>query len=322
MEPAMSDEPTGPPMTDNAFLGPWQGGARDPTFAGALSFMRRRYSRALDDVDTVVWGVPYDAATSNRPGSRFGPQAIRRASAIFDGDPQFPSGLDPFADMTVVDWGDCPFDYRRPQDVPGIIEQQAADILSHGCHLVTLGGDHSITLPLLRAHAAAHGPLALVQFDAHQDTWSDVGGGSHGSFVTTAEAEGLIDTSHSIQIGIRTVAPDDFGIEIVDAYEARELGVSGLIRRIRERVGMVPAYLSFDIDSLDPAFAPGTGTPVAGGLSSADALMTLWGLRMLDWRGMDVVEVSPPYDHADITAIAAATVVQHYLQIRAEGGGG
>lgn len=308
-----------PRPTDNAFLGPLDGGSLEPTYSGALSFMRRRYSRDLSAADVVVWGVPFDCATSNRPGARFGPQALRRASAIFDGDPQFPSGLDPFEALSVIDWGDCSFDYRRLDQVHGLVEAQAAEIVAAGCHLVTLGGDHSITLPLLRAHVAEHGPLALVQFDAHQDTWEDDGEGvSHGTFVTRAEMEGLIDCSRSIQIGIRTVAPDDFGIAIVDAYEARGLGVAGIAQRIRERVGEGPAYLSFDIDALDPAFAPGTGTPVAGGLSSAEALMVLWSLRDIDWRGMDLVEVAPPYDHADITAIAGATVVQHYLQILAE----
>ncbi|GGC71475.1 agmatinase [Chelatococcus reniformis] len=310
-------DPIDPRRSDNAFLGALTGGSSEPTFSGALSFMRRRYSRDLGGVDAVVWGVPFDCATSNRPGTRFGPQAIRRASAIFDGDPQFPSALDPFVHMVVVDWGDCAFDYRRLGDVELLIERQAGDIVAAGCHLITLGGDHSITLPLLRAHVATHGPLAVVQFDAHQDTWEDIGTLSHGSFVTAATEEGLIDTARSIQIGVRTTAPTDCGFAVIDAYEAQALGAPGLIRRIVERVGEGGAYLSFDIDALDPAFAPGTGTPVAGGLSSAQALMTLWGLRELAWRGMDVVEVSPPYDHADITAIAAATVVQHYLQILA-----
>lgn len=291
----------------------------EPTFSGALSFMRRRYSRDLGAADTVVWGVPFDSSTSNRPGARFGPQAIRRASAIFDGDPQFPSGLDPFAALTVIDWGDCFIDYMHLAEVPTAIERQARAILDEGCHLITLGGDHFVTLPLLRAHAAIHGPLGLVQLDAHQDTWEDDGAGiSHGTFVTRAETEGLIDPSRSIQIGIRTVAPDDFGLEIVDAYEARALGPEGIAERIKARVGAGPAYLSVDIDVLDPAFAPGTGTPVAGGFVSADALMALWAVRALDWRGMDVVEVSPPYDHADITAVAAAAFVQHYLQMLAE----
>lgn len=317
-----SDDPIRPRPTDNAVLGPLRGGSLEPTYGGILSFMRRRLTRDLHDADVVVWGVPFDSATSNRPGARFGPQAIRRASAIFDGDPQFPSGLDPFAALAVVDYGDCSFDYSRIADVPRLIEAQAREILDEGCHLVTLGGDHFVTLPLLRAHAALHGPLALVHFDAHQDTWEDDGTKiSHGSFVTVAEAEGLIDTARSIQIGIRTVAPDDFGIEIIDAYEAQALGPAGIAERVRERVGTAPAYLTFDIDVLDPAFAPGTGTPVSGGLSSADALMTLWGIRALDWRGMDVVEVAPPYDHADMTAIAASTVVQHYMQILAERAG-
>ena len=317
-EAALTDDPIRPRATDNAFLGELRGGSHEPTYSGALSFMRRRFSRDIEDVDVVIWGVPFDSATSNRPGARFGPQALRRASAIFDGDPQFPSGLDPFDTLAVVDWGDCSFDYRHLDQVPGLIEAQAVEILAAGAHLVTLGGDHSITLPLLRAHAIQHGPLALVQFDAHQDTWDGGGGQSHGAFVTQAEAEGLIDTGRSIQIGIRTVAPDDFGIEIIDAYEARGLGAAGVAARGRERGGGAPAYLSFDIDALDPAFAPGTGTPVAGGLTSIDALIALWSLRDLDWRGVDVVEVSPPYDHADITAIAGSTIIQHYLQILAE----
>lgn len=307
------------PAIDNAFRGPLRGGAADPTFAGALSFMRRRYSRDLVGVDAVVWGVPFDCATSNRPGARFGPQAIRRASAIFDGDPQYPSGRDPFTAMTVVDRGDCWIDHGDVAAVPGLIEREADEILASGAQLLTLGGDHFVTLPLLRAHARRHGPLALVQFDAHQDTWDDGAGRvSHGSFVTTAIREGLIRADRSIQVGIRTVAPRDCGIAIVDAYAVHERGVAAVAQAIRERVAGVPAYLTFDIDALDPAFAPGTGTPVSGGLSSAQALMLMRAIAGLDWRGMDVVEVAPAYDHADITAIAASTVVQHYLQGLAE----
>ena len=307
------------PAIDNAFRGPLRGGAADPTFAGALSFMRRRYSRDLAGIDAVVWGVPFDCATSNRPGARFGPQAVRRASAIFDGDPQYPSGQDPFAAMSVVDFGDCWIDHGDLDAVPGIVERDAATVLASGAHLLTLGGDHFVTLPLLRAHARRHGPLALVQFDAHQDTWDDGGGTrvSHGSFVATAVREGLIVPQRSVQVGIRTVAPQDCGIAIVDAYAVHANGIAAVAAAVRERVGDAPAYLTFDIDVLDPAFAPGTGTPVAGGLSSAQALMLMRALGDLDWRGMDVVEVAPAYDHADITAIAAATVVQHYLQVLA-----
>jgi agmatinase len=280
--------------------------------------MRRRYSRDFAAADVVVWGVPFDQAVTNRPGARFGPQAIRRASAIFDGDPQYPSGLDPFARLRVIDAGDALFDVGYPSSVAPAIAAQVAQMLDSGCHLVTLGGDHFITLPLLRAHVRRHGPLALVQFDAHQDTWPDAGDRlSHGTFVTRAVAEGLIDPARSIQIGIRTVAPENFGIAIVDGYTAAGLTPAGLAQAVRERVGRGPAYLTVDIDVLDPAFAPGTGTPVSGGLSSGHLLATLWALRDMDWRGMDVVETSPPYDHADITAIAASSVVQHYMQILA-----
>jgi agmatinase len=300
--------------TDNAFLGPLKGGSLEAAYAGALSFMRRRYTRDLAGVDVAVWGVPLDTAVSNRPGARFGPQAIRRASAILCGDPQYPFARDPFEALAVIDYGDCAFDYGRHAEIPGAIRAQAAAIVEQDVHLVSLGGDHFITWPLLQAHAAKHGPLALVQFDAHQDTWDDDGDRlDHGTFVARAVKAGLIEPARSIQIGIRTHAPEDCGLEILDGYAFQELGVRATIERIRARVGGGPAYLSLDIDCLDPAFAPGTGTPVAGGLSSAQALMVLRGLGGIDWRGMDVVEVAPAYDHADITAIAAAAVVQHYL---------
>ncbi len=301
--------------TDHAFTGSLTGGALEPTFSGALSFMRRRFTRELSDVDVAIWGVPFDCATSNRPGARFGPQAIRRASAIFDGDPQYPSARDPFEQLRVIDWGDCVIDHARPQHAAQMIEAAARPLLDAGVTLVTLGGDHAITLPLLRAHRDKHGPLALVQFDAHQDTW-DPGpdGFSHGSFVREAVREGLIDIAHSIQIGIRTIAPETCGVDMIDAYRCQEIGINGMVDAIRQRVGSKPAYLTVDIDVLDPAFAPGTGTPVSGGLTSAQLLMALNKIMDLDWRGMDVVEVAPAYDHADITAIAAATVVQHVLQ--------
>ena len=312
-------DPNHPRPTDNAFLGPLKGGALEPTYGGALSFMRRRYSRDLAGVDAVVWGIPFDTAVSNRPGARFGPQAIRRASAIFDGDPQYPFGFDPFATLTVVDYGDCSFDYGRPAAIPAAIEAQAAAIVASGAHLFSLGGDHFVTYPLLKAHAARHGSLALVQFDAHQDTWPDDGGRiDHGSFVGRAVREGLIDPARSIQVGIRTQAPEDCGIAIVSADEFDSLGVDGVAARIRERVGDARAYMTFDIDCLDPAFAPGTGTPVAGGLSSREALAVLRRLGAIDFVGGDVVEVSPPYDHADVTAIAGATVAMFHLGLLAE----
>ncbi|MDE2364756.1 MAG: agmatinase [Hyphomicrobiales bacterium] len=311
----MADEPA---PIDNAINGALYRGAEEATFSGALSFMRRRYTKDPHGADVAVWGVPFDGATSYRPGARFGPQAIRRASAIFDGDPQYPSRMDPFARLAVVDCGDCVLPRGVAPDAPAAIERQARSLLETGAHLVTLGGDHFITLPLLRAHVDRHGPLALVQFDAHQDTWDDGEGAiTHGSFVPAAVREGLIDPAHSIQIGVRTVAPRDCGLAILDGDACADKGGAAIAAEIIARVGKRPAYLTFDIDGLDPAFAPGTGTPVAGGLSSAQALGALWALRGLDWRGMDVVEVSPPYDHADVTAIAAASIVQRYLQILA-----
>jgi agmatinase len=319
----MTRDRTRPRPTDNAFLGPLRGGSKEPTYGGALSFMRRRYTRDLKGVDVAVWGIPLDAAVSNRPGARFGPQAIRRASAIFDGDPQYPFAADPFAELAVIDYGDAVFDYGRHAEIPGCIAAQAGEILDAGVHLVSLGGDHFVTWPLLQAHAARHGKLALVQLDAHQDTWDDDDDRlDHGSFVGRAVRAGLIDPDRSIQVGIRTHAPETCGIEILDAYTVHELGLRGTVERVLARVGDAPAYLTVDIDCLDPAFAPGTGTPVAGGLSSAQALMLLRGLAGIDWRGMDVVEVAPPYDHGDITAIAAATFVQHHLGMLAAKRGG
>ncbi|MDB5510045.1 MAG: agmatinase [Hyphomicrobiales bacterium] len=303
---------------DNAIAGPMRGGSHEPTFSGVASFMRRRLTKDFTAADLVVWGIPFDTATSNRPGARFGPAAIRRASSVFDGDPQYPSRIDPFEILSVVDCGDCFIEYERPQDAPASIEAQARQFVDAGVELVSLGGDHFVTLPLLRAHARRFGPVALVQFDAHQDTWDDDGTKlSHGTFVTRAVAEGLIDPRRSIQVGIRTISPADYGIGILDAEECHALGPGGMAARIKARVGPGPAYLTFDIDALDPAFAPGTGTPVAGGLNTAEALNCLWQIADLDFIGMDVVEVCPPFDHSEITAIAAATVAQRYIQIKA-----
>jgi agmatinase len=305
---------------DNAFTArALKGAATDPTYAGALSFMRRKYSKAVKGADAVVWGIPFDAAVSNRPGARFGPQAIRRASAIFDNDPQFPFGRELFAELAVVDYGDCLLDYGDHRGTPGRIEREAAKILKSGAFLVSLGGDHFVTWPLLKAHAAVHGPLALVQFDAHQDTWFDDGRRiDHGSFVARAARDGVIDPSVSVQVGIRTHAPDDFGIAMLYGHQVEDLSARDIARTITDRVGGRKAYVTFDIDCLDPAFAPGTGTPVAGGPSSAKMLSVLRQLGGLDIVGADVVEVAPAYDHADITAIAGATIAMHYLGLLAE----
>ncbi|WP_062114210.1 agmatinase [Aureimonas sp. AU40] len=310
---------------DNAFTAPATlGAASDPTYAGALSFMRRRFSKDVSGSDVTVWGIPFDSAVSNRPGARFGPQALRRASAIFDNDPQYPFHADFFETLSVVDYGDCLLDYRLPERAHLAMREQASALLEKTGFLLTLGGDHSITFPLLQAHAARHGKLSLVHFDAHQDTWplaTDTHGRprvDHGSFVSAALREGLIDPDSSIQIGIRTHAPETGGVEILFGHEVEDLTSAEIAKRIYERTGGTNCYLSFDIDCLDVAFAPGTGTPVAGGPSSAKMLAVLHHLKNLQLVGADVVEVSPPYDHADITAVAGATVAMYLLGILAD----
>lgn len=305
---------------DHAFTARSKTGASfEPTYAGALSFMRRRYSKDVKGADAVIWGVPFDAAVTNRPGARFGPQAIRRASAIMDNDPQYPFARDLFESLAVVDYGDCLLDTGNHHKTPATIEREAAKILKSGAFLLTLGGDHFVTYPLLKSHAAIHGPLALVQFDAHQDTWPDDGKRiDHGSFVGRAVREGLIDPDRSIQVGIRTHAPETCGIKIVHGYEIDEMRASDLAYAIVERTGGIKTYVTFDIDCLDPAYAPGTGTPVAGGPSTARMLSTLRQLGQIEIVGADVVEVAPAYDHADITAIAGSAVAMHYLGLLAE----
>jgi agmatinase len=305
---------------DNAFTArQLTGSATDPTHAGALSFMRRKYTKSLKGADVVVWGIPFDAAVSNRPGARFGPQAIRRASAIFDNDPQYPFDADLFENLSVIDYGDCLLDYGNHQKTPATIEREAAKLIASGASLISMGGDHFVTWPLLRAHAEKHGPLALIQFDAHQDTWFDDGKRiDHGSFVGRAVRDGVIDASRSIQIGIRTHAPEDCGIQMLYGYDLEEMRADEIADAIKSRVGDARAYVTFDIDCLDPAYAPGTGTPVAGGPSSAKMLSVLCKLGSLDIVGADIVEVAPAYDHADITAIAGASVAMHYIGLLAE----
>jgi agmatinase len=312
--------PLRPRQTDNAIFGPsLMKGSHEPVYCGVPSFMRRRLTRDLVGVDVAIWGIPFDAATSNRPGARFGPQGVRRASAMLEGDPQYPFRADPFEQLAVVDYGDCALDYGRHCDAPEQIEGQAREVIQQGAKLLSIGGDHFVTWPLLKAHAAKYGPLALVQFDAHQDTWLDEEGRiDHGSFVARAVREGIIIPEHSIQIGIRTHAPETCGIEIIYGDDVPDLGIKGIVERIGKRVGSAKTYVTFDIDCLDPAFAPGTGTPVSGGLTSREALMILRKLGSLDIVGADVVEVAPAYDHADITSIAGAAVLQHYLGLLAE----
>lgn len=306
-------------LVDNAIVESDRVRDAEPAFSGVLSFMRRRYTKDASGADVAVIGIPFDGATSNRPGARFGPRSIREASAGFDCEPQYPSMRDPFSVLKVVDVGDCFIDFSRQHAVQPMIAETVGALLRRCGHVVSLGGDHSITLPILRAYGAQRGPIAVVHFDAHPDAWYDKPDRvSHGTWMRQAVAEKLVRAERSIQVGVRTFVPEGIDVKVVYAYDALELPPVELAARIRSTVGDAPVYLSFDIDALDPAYAPGTGCPVAGGLSSAFALRTLWHLRDLSWCGMDVVEVCPPFDPAGVTGVVAATLVQHYLQIIAE----
>jgi len=294
---------------DGAIARPgFKGLSYENAFGGVPSFLRRRYAKDLTGVDLAVTGIPFDQAVTNRPGTRLGPRAIREASALLVNDPPYGWGYDPLSRFAIADHGDLAFDYADVAAFPATLEAHVAGILGAGAACLALGGDHSITLPILRAHAARHGPLALIQFDAHTDTWPDDAPGriDHGTMFYKAVREGLIDTARSVQIGIRTTNPDPLGIAVIDAPEAHRIGAAATAARVKDIVGGGPAYLSFDIDALDPAFAPGTGTPVWGGLTSAQAAAILRGLAGLDIVGGDVVEVSPPFDPAGATAIAGA----------------
>lgn len=318
----MSVDPLDPRPVDRALdPGFRHGQSMEPNYSGVISFLRRAYARDPSGFDATVWGVPLDTTVSNRPGTRFGPRAVREASTILDGDPVYPFGFDVFEEMAVCDSGDCVFDYGYPSAMPAAVRAQAAQRLATGAHLFTIGGDHFLTYPVLQALVERIGePVALVQFDAHQDTWDDQAGDriDHGTMISRAVKDGLILPERSIQIGIRTHAPSDQGIATVTGFEVGEIGAEAVASRILQRVGTAPAYLTFDIDALDPAYAPGTGTPVCGGLTTREALQILRRLGALDLRGGDVVEVSPPYDHAQVTALAGATIAQYYLGLIAE----
>ncbi len=292
----------------------------EATYAGALSFMRRKYTRDLKGVDIAVTGVPFDQAVSHRPGTRLGPEAIRRASAENAWGPVWPWNFDPFDTLGVVDYGDCFFDWGAKEAFPAALEKHANEILDSGAEMIALGGDHYVSYPLLKAHAKKHGPLALVHFDAHRDMEPDSGGRiDHGTMFGHALREGLIDAKRSVQIGIRTsfVGETTDGIRIVFADEVHDTSAEHVANVIRERVGSAKAYLTFDIDCLDPSAAPGTGTPIPGGLTYHQAASIIRKLRDVNFVGMDMVEVSPPYDHAEITAIAASALVMEYICLKA-----
>ncbi len=305
----------GPTEGDLAFRRQGLKGRGDEnTYAGATSFLRRNYSRDLAGVDAVVTGIPFDSATSNRPGARFGPRGVREASAMLAELAGYPFGFDPLEELAIVDYGDCHLDYGHPAEVVERVEAHADEILADDAMLIAIGGDHFVTYPLLRAQAKKHGPLALIHFDAHCDTWADDGDRlDHGSMFLRAAKEGTIVPGRSVQIGIRTPNSTDHGFTVLGAPWVHREGIAAVLEVIEQTVGDHPAYLTFDIDCLDPAFAPGTGTPVVGGLSTNQALEAVRGLGGLNIVGMDVVEVAPHYDTAQITALAAATLIHDFL---------
>jgi agmatinase len=286
-------------------------------YSNAMTFLRRPYVKnpVSADADVVVFGVPLDMATSGRPGARMGPDAIRRASVnlAWEGK-KFPWDFNVFDKTKVIDSGDLVFDTGDAEDFTYRLEAATSEILKSGKTMLALGGDHFITLPILRAYAKHHGEMALIHFDAHTDTYANGSNYDHGTMFYHAPKEGLISAKHSVQIGIRTEY-DDHGFNVINAMQANDQSAEEIVAQIRSIIGDKPVYITFDIDCLDPAFAPGTGTPVCGGLNSDKVLKIIRGLAGINVVGMDVVEVSPPYDQSDLTALAGATIALELLYV-------
>jgi len=300
--------------------------SRVPRYAGAATFALLPRVDEVSRCDIVVAGVPFDAGVSYRPGARFGPAHVREASRLLR--PYHPAlDAEPFSIAQVADGGDIvanPFDISEAIDS---IEGAAGDLTATGCRLVTVGGDHTISLPLLRNAARHHGPVALLHFDAHLDTWDTYFGAAvtHGTPFRRAVEEGLLDTEALSHVGTRgplygrADLEDDrrFGFGIITSADVYRQGVDEVVSRLRDRIGARPLYVSVDIDVLDPAFAPGTGTPEAGGIDTRELLELLRGLRGSNIIGGDVVEVSPAYDHAEITSVAASHVCYEIVSLLA-----
>jgi agmatinase len=285
------------------------------TFGGITSFLRRRYTKDLTGVDIAVTGVPFDMATTNRPGTRLGPRALREASAMQVFDPPYGWPFDPLSELAIVDYGDVAYDYAKISEFPAALTNHIRGILQKDVASVVLGGDHYISFPILKAYAEKYGPMSLLQFDAHSDTWVDDDPDriDHGTMFYKAVKMGLVDPARSVQVGIRTVNSDTLGVNIIDAREVHEAGPVATVQKIKSILGDNPTYLSFDIDGLDPAYAPGTGTPVWGGLTSAQASIMLRDLAGINIKGGDIVEVSPPFDTTGATAIAGAHIAMEII---------
>jgi agmatinase len=298
-----------------------------PRFSGVRTFARLPYVTDLAGVDAAVLGIPFDTATTFRAGARFGPEAIRSASALLR--PFLPGwGVNVVEALSIADLGDLPVAPGDTLETYRRVEAALEPIADSGAFTLAMGGDHSITLAELRVLAGAHGPLALVQLDAHADTWDEYFGQRyfHGTTFKRAVEEGLLDAGSSVQAGMRgsVYAPDDLdearalGFDVIPAEELRELGPEAYGRRVRERAADRPVFLSFDVDFLDPAYAPGTGTPEIAGFTTYEAVSFLRELRGIPLAGADVVEVAPAYDGpGQPTALAAANVMWELLALRA-----
>jgi len=308
-------------MNDNPAFG-----ADLQPFMGIPTFMRLPATRELENVDVAILGVPFDSGVSYRSGTRFGPRKIREASLTLWGhNPTMK--VTPNEALKVVDYGDVSVIPTSIEHTMTAITETASAVINAGTTLISLGGDHSITLPLLRAHAEKYGPLSLVHVDAHIDTWEaefESVPYSHGTPFRYALQEGLIRKGEYVQIGIRGpvsfesdyAEAAELGAHTITNHDVFEKGIPEILKEVRQRM-TGPIYVSIDIDSADPAYAPGTGTPEVGGLSSYQLLQLVRGLHGLNLVGFDLVEVSPPYDHADITAVLASNIVFEYLSLLA-----
>ncbi len=292
-------------------------------FANVYSYMGLPLTRNIDSADVVVMGIPYDLGTTGRAGTRHGPQGVRLASGNLRWEEKrWPWQFSAMDRLQVIDYGDLEF---KPSESCSMIEtviEHAGAVHAKGKKTLSFGGDHFVTLPLLRAVHEQHGPVALVHFDAHTDTYTpeydEPESYDHGCMFYYAPKEGLVDSDHSIQVGIRTEYDNQSHLfEVIDAASANDLSSTDVVKAIRQRVGDMPVYLTFDIDCLDPAYAPGTGTPVVGGITTDRALKIIRGLQGLNIVGADVVEVAPSYDHSEITALAAATIGLEILYVMA-----
>lgn len=288
-------------------------------YSNAMTFLRQPLSNdpANSNADIVVLGLPFDMATTGRSGARMGPTAIRHASInlAWEGK-RYPWPFKLSRHTNIVDAGDLVYSCGDSAQFCATLELAASQLLAANKTILALGGDHFVTLPLLRAYAKKFGKMALIHFDAHTDTYNDGSQYDHGTMFFHAPNEGIIDKHSSVQIGIRTdYCKNDHGFEVIDASQANELSVDEITQRIRQQVKDLPVYLTFDIDCLDPAFAPGTGTPVCGGMTTDKVLKILRGLSGLNVVGMDVVEVAPSYDNSEITALAAATIALELMHL-------